>query len=314
MHDFFNQVLVAIALNRTMLWKYYDMHTCQNVSKGYSPRICLKANTEPDCSRILKRAPWLASYDEWAPKLLGNNLVLPHRNPEFWPDSWINQTVIAFKPMVWQNQKGQLSTHHPFLQTNFSGSILSRLYSETEDFLNGMLFRGIFSFHPDIFPPEYSRVEPEGTRTYALHSRHVDMDDDGSDVLEEKTCLNTLHHKFRGQPCTVYLMSDRKATLHKMSMYVEKIQNCTPVVVTHVTDHADGHYTEHGPFAGAGFFQDWLVASQARHGFIGHCYRSSSLLLRELIQYDRGVEALESGSYPQRNLPECCLTSEGGLA
>ena len=33
LHDVFNQVIVAIATNRTMLFKYYDTETCWAISK-----------------------------------------------------------------------------------------------------------------------------------------------------------------------------------------------------------------------------------------------------------------------------------------
>lgn len=36
LHDFLNQVLVAIALNRTMLVKYNDKETCEYLNEGYS--------------------------------------------------------------------------------------------------------------------------------------------------------------------------------------------------------------------------------------------------------------------------------------
>jgi hypothetical protein len=46
---------------------------------------------------------------------------------------------------------------------------------------------------------------------------------------------------------------------------------------------------EHSPLAGAGFFRDLVVVSQARSAFIGSA-RSSSALVDELIEYDRRTE------------------------
>jgi hypothetical protein len=125
-------------------------------------------------------------------------------------------------------------------------------------------------------------------------------------------------------PCVVYLLSDRQLTIDILKTYIEtKWNKCHVVLATHKTDSdtdtdnnnnktttTNGHYQEHGPFAGTGFFQDLIVASQARHGFIGHCYRTSSQLLREWIFYDRTMEAMErTGKPPTRSLPVCCLPS-----
>ena len=49
---------------------------------------------------------------------------------------------------------------------------------------------------------------------------------------------------------------------------------------------------EHGPFAGGAYFEDIKFVSQARDGFIS-ASRSSSLLVQELIEFDRQMEALQ---------------------
>jgi hypothetical protein len=82
LHDVFNQVLVAIALNRTMLWKYNNPEACNATRKGFGGVVCLKANTKAPCAQSLQRAGWLPTWDEWAPKLLDNTTQLPVRNPK----------------------------------------------------------------------------------------------------------------------------------------------------------------------------------------------------------------------------------------
>ena len=51
---------------------------------------------------------------------------------------------------------------------------------------------------------------------------------------------------------------------------------------------------EHGPYAGAGLFLDLVLASRARHGLIG-TRRSSTMLLAELIAFDKVNEGTDSG-------------------
>jgi hypothetical protein len=337
LHDFFHQVLVAVALNRTMLVKYSDKKTCERVNEGYSPILCLTDNAEPDCNRILQRAAWVPSYDAWVDRLELEQLP-PQRHSKFrrpLPAQtynnatfnnillWLNERVITMTPRVYQTPERFLLVHNPFLQSPLSASRITRLYSESTDYLYGMLFRGIFSFHPEILPSDYDEERQQSAdsdeTTFALHSRHRSPQDDGSNVTEYMNCLDRVFQESRAlqdqkqqrqhpqshSTCRVFLMADRNITLYELD-HVIRTKHCTPVVATH--QRSAGHFKEHGPFAGAGFFQDLALASQARNGLIGHCDRSSTQLLRELIHYDRTMEALAAGTYQE--LPElvtCCL-------
>ena len=288
-----------------------------------------------------------------------------------------------------------------------------------EDVLFGLLFRVFFTLQSRLIPPEYQNnrekvdekhstqeqqfqltrpYQRQRMKTYTIHSRHMDTDNDGSNIQEEIRCLKSLlqekistmttkndrpitearesrgtagwdiHDKKATPICTVYIMSDRSKTIGLLSKYVRDYHGCAAVVATHNNttiqrepptqpglspredmmlaaridgggnkSNLPGHYAEHGPNAGAPFFQDLLVASQARDGFIGHCYRSSSQLVRELVQYERTIEAIQrwemgktkvhrraDGPYPEQQqeapygtndvvsippLPVCCLES-----
>lgn len=89
------------------------------------------------------------------------------------------------------------------------------------------------------------------------------------------------------EPCTVLVMADRSATLAAIKLESNK-RNCSVVVVEHENsaDGAPNYEQEHGPFAGAGFFRDWLVVSQAQTGFVHYKDRSSSALVYETMVYD----------------------------
>jgi len=65
LHEFFNDLLFSILLNRTLLWKY---PSSQEVCHQYNLR-CEIFNSLEECDEILARAPWLPSFDEWAKPL-----------------------------------------------------------------------------------------------------------------------------------------------------------------------------------------------------------------------------------------------------
>jgi hypothetical protein len=67
---------------------------------------------------------------------------------------------------------------------------------------------------------------------------------------------------------------------------------------------------EHGPLAGAGFFRDLVVVSQARSAFIGGI-RSSSALIDELIEYNRRTEAWNS-KHVVDSLYRCYIGNDPG--
>jgi hypothetical protein len=81
-------------------------------------------------------------------------------------------------------------------------------------------------------------------------------------------------------------MSDRSCTQRKLGEWLVD-RNCT----VEKAEHSEGKSWrgEHGPFAGSGFFQDWVLVSKPRSGFIGRD-TTSSHLVRELIEDDRGME------------------------
>jgi hypothetical protein len=62
----------------------------------------------------------------------------------------------------------------------------------------------------------------------------------------------------------------------------------------------NGAVAEHGPFAGAGFYQDLaLAAGMARHAVIGTLKRSSTGLVLGLVQFYRTMEAWEASDDPR---------------
>ena len=127
-------------------------------------------------------------------------------------------------------------------------------------------------------------------------------------VTHEKACLD----KFFPQPqqrqaqnnssssssCIVYLLSDRTLTVDILSDYVKNTLQCTPKIVNHTALAAaalsqPSYVSEHGKFA-SGFYADWALAANARHGIFASRYtrqgrvlamRTSSALVVSTIQY-----------------------------
>jgi len=244
-------------------------------------------------------------------------------------DDWQHKTLVAFRSVQYYiaTPTGSIWKDPIFLSQNnkkddFSSTVLRQLYSSGADILYGMLFRQIlFDFHPQIAPPESKQEEikpSENTKTFVVHSRHFRTADTGTKALAEFACLEQLlgdfhkkeqhrqtqqQHQHQEQ-CIVYLMSDRETTIGILQSHIRQKYHCQPVVATHSSISATaGHYQEHGKWAGAGFIQDLMLGSQARDGFIGHCYRSSSQLLRELVEYNRHMDGI------LEELPTCCLPS-----
>jgi hypothetical protein len=293
LHDFWNALIVAIITNRTLLWKYYDQSTCLQAHKGYNPLICEVANTEQECAQILTRAPWIPAFDEWAPILLGiNHTQLGPRNPYNHTLDWQNTAKLtdserrerlSFKTSQFDKVVVQTS-REMFLDEQVSkrnmsyellpgrsideGSMgrLKQLYSEGPDFLYGMLFHDTFQLRPELQAPEYSssavRLQRTKTNiTIAMHTRHTSKSFEGRKMsLEEKNCVHKVLNQTRGSNrnngeigCTFYLMSDRQLALDRLKKYVVRKTGCTTVIVSHA--EGSGSTSEHGPFAGLGFFQ-----------------------------------------------------------
>jgi hypothetical protein len=146
----------------------------------------------------------------------------------------------------------------------------------------------------------------EGYYTIALHSRHVDESLDGCDISRETSCVNELLLRSKvavragSEPkqrlrCAVAVMSDRSCTLSRLVAWLEE-RGCSAFVARH--DTRTDYLSEHGPFAGAGFFQDLALASAlSRSAFVG-MRRSSSDLVLELVQFYRTLDAWENGTRP----------------
>ena len=333
-HDFTSAMVGALITNRTLLWKYYDPDTCSSLSKYNKNGLwCGKFGSYEDCHQILGRADWIPSYDVWA-----STLGLAER-----PQWWLNETVSMRRPQGGRYRPNETLFVSPdlvdakdlrtfqraeYLKYDIGAENRSKiLYSRGTMYLYGMLFHEIFPLlsvggseeakTKTTTPTMNTTREVDIPITISLHSRHWHGNDNGTRVLREKKCLQQVFQKLSvgtaasNRTCNVYLMSDREPTIDLLTTYLKTNTTCNPIVADHKT--GSGLTGEHGPFAGRGYFDDLEMGRQARDGFVGHCGRSSSQLLWELIEYDRVEDAMNSNislsSYP--DLVTCCLPTAG---
>jgi hypothetical protein len=204
-------------------------------------------------------------------------------------DAKSNLRLVQFPTMYAQDDYlGQPRFRTYLLKTRRSRLAASGLYVEGERFLYGMLYRT--SFSPTAVSRRFHEEHNNKTTfTVGLHSRHTLESRNGGRIVREKKCLShvfkTRYNNTIYSSCKVYLMSDRELTLNRLSVFVRKTLACEPVIADHREDESE--LTEHGPFAGTGFFQDMeLLAQGTQHGFVGTATTSTIFVLSAIV-YDR---------------------------
>ena len=177
-----------------------------------------------------------------------------------------------------------------------------------------MLFHEPFILQPHLHesvqrylmqpPKETTNTNNNNDLTIGIHARHKKAEDDGSDMSEQISCLESMLDLLRPQTnsqsattenCTIFIMADRPKSLQALSD-VSRSLGCWPVTVNKTALDMTGAskgMQEHGEFASEGYFQDFLVVSQARSGFIHsagfrHGSSASALVWQEIVY--RGIK------------------------
>jgi hypothetical protein len=207
------------------------------------------------------------------------------------------------------------------LQTTDARTMVDQLYSLGADFMFGMLHKYTFEWAEPIRTALARNHVRAGTDhnndseyyTVALHSRHRYAGLDGCNIDRETTCLKEIvdqkerdinhHHK----PIRVSIMSDRPCTVSSLTAWLQN-HNMSALTAAHKEVSPD-YVAEHGPFAGDGFFVDMaLVSATTRDAFVG-MRRTSSDLVRELVAFERIMEATEQ-NVPVDKLRTCTMANE----
>jgi hypothetical protein len=214
------------------------------------------------------------------------------------------------------------------LGTPFARETIQKLGEWGSPFLFGLLWRHSFDYSVAIRDsvmrnPAVRDSEHDNKLTVGVHSRHTYSNDDGCNITQEQDGMRAILQQYQSQralaqgltvPCQVTLLSDRTCTIDGMKEWLDQELGCQSVMAQH--DTVDAVFSEHGPFSGAGFFQDMLMAGlTVRDGMIGSLepsdgnrWRSSSELIEESIAYYRTMHQFKAKHDP-KSLPSMLFSS-----
>lgn len=314
---FMNGLIWAIVTDRVFLWDYFDRETCLEEQSSVAAGTCEGfLNTVEECENILQLASWVPSYDKWSKRL---NLTKPQRafaigklkkvkrDTHFLPmDKKTNPRALYVGPQRnlecgIQLASGDVSEVLTKLE---SIEAARKLFKEDIYFAYGMMFESLFTFDSSLFSGQ-ALLQGANIDSYVLHSRHVLPDEKGTDIAEELTCLEKAIPaiKTRTNPCVVFIMTDRQAARDMLVTTLQTQFNCTTIISQNTTLGRSTFHTDHGDFAGRGYFQDLAVARHARSGFLSPGrkrprvgIRTSSALPRSMIEFRGRLETLLPGT------------------
>jgi hypothetical protein len=304
LHNLWNSLTWAVLLNRTALLTWVPGNP--------------NGNSPADCAAVLPTRPdQIALWEDWQSVLDVNEVdvqsiplqvsrwrydaslrvVLVPQIPDVYHttdtlsrNGWDDHPLAASQPAyraylqdIWRAAATNENDDDDSLQRQ-----AAQLFSWGVPFLYGLLFRHVF-----VLPAaeDLRQADTHGT-AIAVHSRHVAAGDDGSWVPEEMACLTKLLVESPlSAPCSVTLLSDRRASLRLLTDWVAThAPHCVvnvPPDESHTVDTT--RVREHGPFAGAGFLHDLsrATAGPPLTALVGDPHRSSFRLLYELAVYDK---------------------------
>jgi hypothetical protein len=302
LHKFTNSMLYGILTNRTVMWRYLDKEACEIIKndKYFNNEICETANEKGDCDKVLELQDWIPSWMEWKDRLNIGNVTKVDMTNERNYDGAIDAEPSPLVFRIGQQRNSDVAWliwkyRSRILGLEENRRKLSDLLSRETSFLYGMLLESCFTLAESVLPELALIANSSMTATIALHSRHPKRFDYGSNLEQELRCLNeTLQLTDSSRPCVLYLMTDREKTLDSLTSTIESTTNCTVVIANHTK--GESYSSEHGPFAGVGYFEDLALAVNARHAMIAPHkhkkipFRSSSGLVLELIEFRRQME------------------------
>jgi len=307
--NFMNAFLLAVASNRTMLFRYGGISLWRK-------------NGENDisvCQQAFDFADWMPRFDDVFPN--GTKaLDLPGRAREVQQVG--NATLLKYTKswslsMIPGEWRGLLNLTHDDASYHYTTAMglksplqadsrVQNLYAEGPLFLYGMLFGRCFSFTQSILdsvqPDLPSWAHDSNVLSIALHSRHLNDDLVGANVTREVKCVQQIltsqqQKQQQQQRCLLYIMSDRAATVTNLARDARDLYNCTVVLVSRTQEESTAEHvgpSEHGPFAGLGYFQDVALSMHADTALVGQA-RSSTSFLAVMMEYRRKLVAWEGG-------------------
>ena len=271
MHHFWNNLLWAMLTNRTVLYRYWDTEACLAYS-NYHKGLCKAANTADDCAKVLDRAPWMASYEEWNSRISASNndnnttdhepfvvpdhvtmagdgsVPLPPNYREDWGLDLVSKYPhkILVLPICYDkfSDLANDSMQRQLLKTQWARARVKDLFSLGDDFLYGMLHQYTFQFTESIRASTRALLQQHDDKNYysiGLHSRHRYPELDGCDIDRERKCLKQVisEREDKTRPVQVRLMSDRPCTIERLTDWLQARQ-FSPLA-THIADMRLAH-------------------------------------------------------------------------
>jgi hypothetical protein len=318
LHYFFNSVVWSIIHNRTVLWKFHRLHNESNTHEECEA-VLKRAKWIPSFDEWKERlelpspVPVSNLANRSKEDLIHPIALFPQFPDGIFPtDEQKNLTRHGWAdhPMKRPDSIEYINSLPSFMQETTDA-----LYTHGQEFLYGMLYSKLFTLQ--LSPTEKvlhrssfivnknEKTSTNDTDIYikslsiALHSRHTIAEDDGSYIRDEIKCLSKLlptptQQKTQHIPCSLYLMSDRERTIEQLTHWMIERNNvegtgpdCNIITANHHTGNLSQVRKEHGPWSGAGFFQDLHIVGDAEHILIGDIHRSSTRLLLEVMEYRR---------------------------
>lgn len=306
---FLDGLLVALVTNRTLLVEY----------GGFWGWIRKGDNSRDVCFRLVQPAPWIPWLNKFPVKAVFNGTELSGV-------STLHKNKAAMQKIDAGLRVVKDASHHPLIRVshahglgrarpgwarlrNFADrylwefwnqalgmaipldSVVQDLYKYGHFFVYGMLLWKSFPFTNELMESVQDQIREDNDDFYTIgmHSRHVGSKT-GVDVSRELKCLDTLLRRNITRPCRLFLMTDRPITLSKVAAYGKEKYGCESIYIPAYEGAKTANITsEHGPLAGAPYYQDLAVVSQAQDAYMITA-RSSSALLSHLIEYRRVLE------------------------
>jgi hypothetical protein len=281
LHTFLNSVIWAIITNRTLLWRYDEKSARNTVADcdqylerapwmpsfdEWSANLSLPAPVPVKMNTLLNwkharlmNTTWhVFSYEEQRQSLKEPVVTFPRFR------DWVDKKDLLTSRIRWNDDPRELTLNQPFfsywyykraphVESKGTRQLMTDLYAEGLSFLYGMLLRRTFRIKATDDLPH--RERDTGGISIALHSRHSHVEWDGSDVRDEIRCFDQLlpASATGGLNCTVYMMSDRQATLGILGEWLRQ-RGCCIVTAQHTSSIQQGEFgwlPEMGPFGGA---------------------------------------------------------------
>lgn len=278
LHSFMNAFAGAIITNRTFVWRYCT-----------SSRMCPKHGSVQDCEKALHRKEWIPSFEEFG----SDNIVVKVPG---WPlHSKADCDDLDLNPIDHSIPVIDFGSANAYeiaclARPSASGILDQDSYARAKllsiDVLStfGILFYALFEFSEPVMHHVHQATSNsviQNATTVALHSRHINPNDKGSDISREVKCLREIMKSRSSLGCVVFIMSDRRETVARVTQHILGELGC--LALNSTPAHGGSFKEEHGPYSGIGTYQDLAFASQAGDGVVGVASSSITRLLRELV-------------------------------